>query len=70
MKVLKEGTKFGIEKTCTGEGNGGGGCRALLFVEADDIGHTSRSDMITSTHSNAVVVECLQTFLKVSCRLG
>lgn len=37
MKVLKEGPGWNIEQTCTGKGNGDGGCGAVLLVEKDDI---------------------------------
>jgi hypothetical protein len=40
MKVLKKGRGqkgWSIEATCTGAGNGGGGCGALLLVEQDDL---------------------------------
>ena len=39
MKVLEHGNPngWGIEKRCTGEGNGGGGCNAKLLVSKDDI---------------------------------
>lgn len=44
MKVLKEGPGWSIEKNCTGKGNGGGGCGALLAVEREDIFLTSDGD--------------------------
>lgn len=40
MKVIKPGrsqTGYSIEQTCTGRGNGGGGCSAVLLVEAADL---------------------------------
>lgn len=40
MKVLKPGREqkgFSVEQTCTGKGNGGGGCGALLLVERGDM---------------------------------
>lgn len=46
MKVLKKGRKqkgYSKERTCTGSGNGGGGCRAKLLVEEDDLYQTSSS---------------------------
>lgn len=43
MKVLKEGPGWSLKQTCTGKGNGGGGCEATLFVEKNDIYMTSRS---------------------------
>jgi len=46
MKVIKKGRDqkgWSTEATCTGSGNGGGGCGAVLLVEASDI---------FTTHSN------------------
>lgn len=43
MKVLKKGRPqkgWSIEMTCTGAGNGNGGCGALLLVSEDDIYET------------------------------
>ena len=40
MKILKPGrpqTGYAIEQTCTGAGNGNGGCGAMLLVEAADL---------------------------------
>jgi hypothetical protein len=40
MKVLKPGRNqkgWSKKKTCTGKGNGGGGCGAVLLVEQGDI---------------------------------
>ena len=37
MKVLEEGKKWSIQERCTGIGNGGGGCNALLEIEKEDI---------------------------------
>ena len=40
MKVLKSGDGrkgWAKEKTCTGKGNGDGGCGAVLLVEQDDV---------------------------------
>lgn len=45
MKVLKPGREqkgWSIETTCTGDGNGGGGCGAELLVEQDDLYKTYR----------------------------
>lgn len=46
MKVLKKGSgQKGYAKkcVCTGKGNGGGGCGAVLLVEEGDFYQTSRS---------------------------
>lgn len=45
MKVIKEGrpqTGWAQEMECTGAGNGGGGCGAVLLIEADDLFQTTR----------------------------
>ena len=44
MQVVKKGRPqkgWAKEFTCTGEGNGGGGCGAVLLVEKDDFYQTS-----------------------------
>ncbi|MCI5050729.1 MAG: hypothetical protein MRY57_00255 [Candidatus Pacebacteria bacterium] len=45
MEIIKEGSPHGWsrEYECTGHGNGGGGCGALLLVTEDDVYQTSRS---------------------------
>ena len=45
MKVLQKGNPNGweIERDCTGQGNGDGGCGAKLLVAEDDIFVTSHS---------------------------
>ncbi len=46
MKVLKEGRKqkgWAKEFTCTGNGNSGGGCGAVLLVEQEDVFRTYRN---------------------------
>ena len=48
MKVLKKGRKqkgWASEMKCTGRGNGGGGCGALLLVEEEDVFLTHNSCM-------------------------
>lgn len=45
MKLIKKGRVqkgWSKEFTCTGNGNGGGGCSAILLVEQDDIFKTFR----------------------------
>lgn len=39
MKILEAGksTKWSIQHRCTGWGNGGNGCEALLEIEYDDL---------------------------------
>ena len=46
MKILKKGREqrgWSVEAECTGEGNGLGGCGALLLVEEADLYKTSSS---------------------------
>lgn len=52
MKVLKKGREqqgWAKEFTCTGKGNGGGGCGATLLVEQRDVFQTSSSHYDGST---------------------
>jgi len=47
MKVLEKGTGqtgWAKEFACSGAGNGGGGCKAKLLVEAGDLFHTHHYD--------------------------
>jgi len=46
MKVIEKGRKqkgWAKEHKCTGRGNGGGGCGAVLLVEEGDLYRTSNS---------------------------
>lgn len=49
MKVLQEGPGWSIKQKCTGIGNGGGGCGALLEVEREDIYLTSSTALSGET---------------------
>ena len=44
MKVLKRGEGWKLKVTCTGKGNGGGGCGSLLEVREEDIYYTHHYD--------------------------
>lgn len=44
MKVLKEGKGYLLEVTCTGKGNGGAGCGAVLGVSKEDVYMTESYD--------------------------
>lgn len=65
MKVIKKGTgqkSWAKEYTCTGNGNKGGGCGAVLLVEATDLYHTHHTDY--SGHSDTYT-----TFRCPECRV-
>ena len=52
MKVIKKGREqkgWAKEFTCTGDGNGGGGCGAVLLVECSDLYQTTSSHYDGST---------------------
>lgn len=47
MKIIKKGRKqkgWSKEFTCTGDGNGGGGCGAILLVSKSDLYETKNCD--------------------------
>lgn len=59
MKVIKTGRKqtgWAKEYACTGEGNKGGGCGAILLVEEGDLFATASSAMGEIDHY--VTFEC------------
>jgi hypothetical protein len=63
VKVLEKGRGqrgWSTEATCTGKGNGGGGCGAKLLVEQADIFETTHTDMKMETDHFATFkcVEC------------
>lgn len=62
MKVVKQGrpqTGWAKEFTCTGGGNGGGGCGAELLVEEGDLFRTQSSARDeTTTHTTFRCPEC------------
>lgn len=56
MKILKPGDgrkEWSIEATCTGAGNGGGGCGAELLVGASDLFKTYSSHYDGSSETYA-----------------
>lgn len=76
MKVLKQGRiqdGWSTEATCTGDGNGGGGCGAQLFVEQPDLYLTYRhcrnetTKYVTFTCSACGVETDLGERWEVSC---
>lgn len=63
MKIIKAGRPqkgWSKELTCTGAGNGNGGCGAVLLVEQDDV-------FGTSSHHYDGSSEYYNTFKCVSC---
>lgn len=65
MKILKPGREqhgWAAEATCTGKGNGGGGCGALLLVEESDLYKTGKCHYDGSS-------ERYTTFCCPSCRV-
>lgn len=63
MKVVKKGRPqkgWAKEFTCTGKGNGGGGCGAVLLVEEGDFYQTCRSfyDGSTERYTTFRCTEC------------
>lgn len=61
MKLIKEGdlnnTIWKKEFTCTGEGNGGFGCRAILEVDERDMYITKRYDY-TGDYETCITFMC------------
>jgi len=63
VKVLEKGRKqkgWAKEFTCTGAGNGGGGCEALLLVEKGDLYHTYRQDYLGDVYATYVTFTCAE----------
>lgn len=61
MKLIKQGREQkGWAKIyeCTGVGNGGGGCGAILLVEEDDFYQTSNTDFAGDT-THYCTFECM-----------
>ena len=59
MRILKPGRKqsgWATEETCTGLGNGGGGCEARLLVEQKDLFRTFRHSVDET--ADYVTFEC------------
>jgi len=64
MKVIKPGREqkgWSIETTCTGKGNGDGGCGAVLLVEEKDL-------FITESHHH-VDDDYFTTFKCMACEV-
>lgn len=60
MKIIEKGTGqrgWSKEFRCTGAGNGGGGCGALLLVEQPDLFRTSSSHY-DGSHETYTTFEC------------
>lgn len=61
MKVIKKGRDqrgWSGNFECTGRGNGGGGCGAVLLVEQSDLFKTSRGDYVNPVTSICVTFQC------------
>ena len=62
MKVLEKGRPqagWSVETTCTGAGNGNGGCHAKLLVEQGDLYKTESSARDeTTTYTTFTCAEC------------
>lgn len=61
MKVIKKGREqkgWAQEFTCTGKGNGDGGCGAVLLVEEDDIYITKSGCRTTEQYNTFRCCEC------------
>jgi hypothetical protein len=63
MKVLQPGREqkgWAKESRCTGKGNGGGGCKALLLVDEGDLylTHSSHYDGSNETYITFRCVSC------------
>jgi hypothetical protein len=69
MEVIKPGISGGwsIEQTCTGSGNGGGGCQAVLRVSASDLYLTSSNHHDGSSESY-VTFMCPQCSVETDVR--
>jgi hypothetical protein len=62
MKVIQKGREqkgWSTEATCTGVGNGGGGCGAVLFVEQPDMYKTYRHSY-DGDKETFVTFECIE----------
>ena len=61
MKTLKKGKPWSKKVTCTGRGNGGGGCSAILEIEKTDLYITTSQcygDSYPETHYTFQCHEC------------
>lgn len=63
MKVIKQGkfvdNVWKMEHLCTGNGNGGGGCDALLEIELSDLRYYPYVDTGSwGSHDSAVLFKC------------
>lgn len=57
MEVLKKGSGWSLEETCTGKGNGNGGCGSLLKVEEGDLFFT-RSSSYDGSSESYITFQC------------
>ena len=60
MKILKKGRPqkgWATEAKCTWEGNGGGGCGALLLIEEEDL-YQTRSEHYDGNTDYYITLKC------------
>lgn len=61
MEVIKKGREqkgWSKKYKCTGAGNGGGGCKAMLLVSHGDLYRTCRSDYLGDTYDHCITSRC------------
>lgn len=59
MKIVKQPPNWqSRELTCTGAGNGGKGCKAVLLVDLEDLRHFSEREGYMRVYEEAVCFRC------------
>lgn len=58
METLKKGKAWSKKVKCTGSGNGGGGCGALLLIGKEDLYETSRECYGDSSPTYYTTLKC------------
>lgn len=58
MEVLKEGTPYAVDITCTGNGNGGKGCGAELRASREDMRWFAEQEFPWRIQPAAVTIRC------------
>lgn len=70
MRILKPGRKqygWSTETKCTGSGNGGGGCGALLLVEEGDL-YRTQSHHYDGSSESYVTFRCIWCSVETDLR--